>query len=76
MVDRGIARHGHPIVIGGEVRGEVTSGSFGPSLKKNIARAYLPTESGKLGTEVEVEVRGKRLRARVVKTPFYRRSNR
>ena len=56
------------------VRGEVTSGSFAPSLKKNIARAYLPVGSNKPGTEVEVEVRGKRLRARVVKTPFYRRS--
>ncbi len=76
MVDRGIARHGHAVVIDGEARGEVTSGSFAPFLKKNIARAYLPSGSSRIDTEVEVDVRGRRLRAKVVKTPFYRRPRR
>jgi aminomethyltransferase len=76
MIDAGIARHGHPVRIDGEVRGEVTSGSFAPYLKKNIARAYLPAGQGAIGTEVEIEVRKRRLRARVVKTPFYRRPRR
>jgi aminomethyltransferase len=76
MLDRGIARHGHAVIIDGEARGEVTSGSFAPFLKKNIARAYLPSGSAQIDTEVEVDVRGRRLRAKVVKTPFYRRPRR
>ena len=73
MIDPGIARSGHRLWIDGEVQGEVTSGSHVPFLKKNLARAYLPAGNDVLGTEVEVEVRRRRLRARVVKTPFYRR---
>jgi aminomethyltransferase len=64
------------VVIDGEARGEVTSGSFAPFLKINIARAYLPSGSSGIDTEVEVDVRGRRLRAKVVKTPFYRRPRR
>ena len=73
MVDRGIARAGHEVWAGGSACGRVTSGSYVPFLKKNIARAWLPTEESKLGAEVEVAVRNRRIRARVVKTPFYRR---
>jgi len=73
MIEPGIARHGHPVWIGGEARGEVTSGSYAPFLRKNIARGYLPPARAPIGTEVEVQVRGRRLRAKVVKTPFYRR---
>jgi len=76
MLDRGIARHGHAVHIAGEKCGEITSGSFAPFLKKNIARAYLPRGSDALDTEVEVDVRGRRLRAKVVRTPFYRRPRR
>jgi aminomethyltransferase len=76
MMDAGIARQGYPVRIDGEVKGEVTSGSFAPFLKKNIARAYLPAGQAAIGTEVEIEVRKRRLRARVVKTPFYRRPRR
>lgn len=54
----------------GEQIGEVTSGSFGPSVGKPIAMAYLKKGFTKLETEVEVEVRGKRNKAVVTKMPF------
>ena len=73
MVDKGIARHGYPVFVGGEEVGKVTSGSYAPYLKKNIGLAYLPIESTEIGTGFEVGVRNKRLRAVVVETPFYKR---
>jgi aminomethyltransferase len=74
MVDRGIARDGYKVqdANGSEI-GYVTSGSFAPFLKKNIALAYVPLESSSLGTEVKVEIRGQGVKARVVPTPFYKR---
>jgi len=76
MVEPGIARRGHPVLVAGEVQGEVTSGSFAPFLKKSIARAFLPPEHVEPGTELQVEIRNRRPRACVVKTPFYRRARR
>jgi aminomethyltransferase len=73
MVDRGIARHGYPVFAEGQPSGVVTSGSFAPYLKKNIGLAYLPIASCDVGSELEVEIRGRRAKARVVPTPFYKR---
>ncbi|MDQ0413683.1 glycine cleavage system aminomethyltransferase GcvT [Mesobacillus stamsii] len=74
MIDRGIPRHGYP-VYKGEVRvGEVTTGTQSPTLKKNIGLALLDTRETELGNEVEVEIRGKRLKAAVSATPFYKRA--
>jgi aminomethyltransferase len=73
MVDRGIARHGYPVFVKGEPSGIVTSGTFAPYLKKNIGLAYLPAESSGEGSELEVEIRGRRAKAVVVPTPFYKR---
>ena len=70
---RAIARHGYPVVHNGAVVGEVTSGSWSPSLGKAIALASVPVAVAKLGTELAVEVRGKAEPATVVKRPFYRR---
>ncbi|HVG26547.1 MAG TPA: glycine cleavage T C-terminal barrel domain-containing protein, partial [Acidobacteriaceae bacterium] len=53
--------------------GEVTSGSPGPFVKKNIALAYVPMAYAEIGTELGVEVRGQLVRAQVVPTPFYKR---
>jgi len=72
--DRGIARSHYPVYVDGQRTGEITSGTFSPYLKKSIALTYLPVESSEVGTEVEVEVRGRRHIARVVPTPFYKRS--
>ena len=74
MVDRGIARHGYPIVEGGQEIGVVTSGTHSPTLKKAIGLAYLPAERSAPGTEFTVLIRGKETRARVVSTPFYKRA--
>ena len=74
MVDRGIARDGYKVqdAKGSEI-GYVTSGSFAPYIKKNIALAYVPPEFASLGTEVKVEIRGQGVKAQVVPTPFYKR---
>jgi aminomethyltransferase len=73
VVGRGIARHGYPVFLGEEPTGAVTSGSYAPFLQKNIGLCYLPTARATPGTEFDVEVRERRVAARVVPTPFYRR---
>ena len=73
MLDRAIARHGYDVYIGGEKAGIVTSGTQTPFLKKAIGMAYLPTASTAPGTEFEVDVRGRRVKAQVVAMPFYKR---
>lgn len=74
MIDRGIARHGYPIVSDGEEIGIVTSGTHSPTLKKAIGLAYLPADKAAEGAEFSIEIRGKETRAKVVPTPFYKRS--
>lgn len=73
MIDRGIPRHGYPILHDGRQVGVVTSGSFSPTLNANIGLGYVPPELAKVGTEIEIDVRGHNLKARVRKTPFYKR---
>jgi len=73
VTGRGIARHGYPVHLGDAAVGTVTSGSYAPFLQKNIGLVYLPAGKAAPGTELEVEIRGKRVPARVVPTPFYKR---
>lgn len=73
MVDKGIARHGYDVVKDGRKIGYVSSGSYAPFLKKNIGLAYLPAEMTEIGTEFQIDIRGKNHKAVVVKTPFYKR---
>jgi aminomethyltransferase len=73
MVDRGIPRHGYPVYQNDELIGEVTTGTQSPTSKRNIGLALLKTDYSVLDTDVEVEIRGKRLKAKVVPTPFYKR---
>lgn len=73
MIDKGIPRHGYEVFSGEEKIGEVTTGTQSPTLKKNIGLALLKAEFTELGTEVEVQIRAKRLRAVVSATPFYKR---
>lgn len=73
MVDRAIARHGYPVVSAGHRVGVVTSGTQTPYLKKAIGMAYVPAEAAAAGNEIEIDVRGRAARARVVPLPFYKR---
>jgi aminomethyltransferase len=73
MIDRGIPRHGYPVYYQGELIGEVTTGTQSPTLKKNVGLALLKKEFTDIGTEVEVEIRSKRLKAIIAATPFYKR---
>jgi aminomethyltransferase len=75
MVERGIGRDGYPVFsLDGERIGEITSGSPAPFLKKNIALAYVPMAYVEVGTEVAVEIRGQKVKAVAVPTPFYKRA--
>ena len=75
MIDRGIARDGYKVLdVGGQEIGYVTSGSPAPFLKKNIALAYVPPEHAEIGSTVQIEIRNQGVKARVVPTPFYKRS--
>ncbi len=71
MLGRGVARDGYPVLDaqGGRI-GTVTSASPSPSLNKNIGLAYVPEASAAPGSEIFIDVRGKGVEARVVKTPF------
>ncbi|TCL48790.1 aminomethyltransferase [Thermolongibacillus altinsuensis] len=74
MIDKGIPRHGYPIFSEEEEIGFVTTGTQSPTLKKNIGLALIKSEFSALDTEVKVDIRGKRLKAKVVATPFYKRA--
>ncbi|MET7770301.1 glycine cleavage system aminomethyltransferase GcvT [Nocardia sp. NPDC005366] len=70
-IDRGVLRQGQQVLLDGEPVGETTSGTFSPTLKVGIALALVDTGRDLLSdTEVEVDVRGRRLRCSVVKPPF------
>ncbi len=73
MVDRSIARHGYPVIVNGAPAGFVTSGTQTPFLKKAIGMAYVPAERAEAGRELDIEIRGRTARARVVPLPFYKR---
>ena len=73
VVERGIARDDQDVLVNGERVGKVTSGSPAPFLKKNIGMAYVPVEAAAEGQEIQIDVRGKLVGARIVKTPFYKR---
>ncbi len=71
MTERAVARHGYPVVKDGAATGVVTSGSYGPSVDRYIAMAYVGSAHAAVGTALGVEIRGQVKSARVVKTPFH-----
>jgi glycine cleavage system T protein (aminomethyltransferase) len=71
--DRGIARQGHDIYAGDTKIGTVTSGTQTPYLKKSIGMGYVLLPFIDPGTDLEIDVRGRRVRAQVVPMPFYKR---
>jgi len=68
------ARAGYPVLVDGQIAGEVRSGSLAPSLGKNIATALVPAAAASAGTRIGVEIRGTVHPATVVALPFYKRS--
>ncbi|MGM0844276.1 MAG: glycine cleavage system aminomethyltransferase GcvT [Bacillota bacterium] len=73
MLERGIPRHGYKVYLNDEEIGEVTTGTQSPTLKKNIGLALIKSEYSGLDTELFVEIRNKKIKAKVVPTPFYKR---
>ena len=73
MIDRGIARQGYPVVSDGRQVGAVTSGTQTPFLKKAIGMAYVPIASSAVGTDIDIDIRGRISKARIVALPFYSR---
>jgi aminomethyltransferase len=74
MIDRGIARDGYKVLDdNGTEIGYVTSGSYAPFLKKNIALAYVPLRFAAVGTSINIEIRGQGVKAHIVPTPFYKK---
>ncbi|AIQ65817.1 glycine cleavage system protein T [Paenibacillus stellifer] len=73
MIDRGIPRTHYPVYADGRQIGEITTGTQSPTLKRNLGLALVEAKYSEIGAELEVEIRGKRLKAVVVKAPFYKR---
>ncbi|MBM7646344.1 aminomethyltransferase [Scopulibacillus daqui] len=74
MIDKAIPRTGYQVFAGDKNIGFVTSGTQSPTLKKNLGLALIDTDYAEIGVECEVDIRGKRRKAKVVKSPFYKRS--
>jgi aminomethyltransferase len=72
MVDRAIGRNGYPVLVDGVQAGTVTSGTQTPFLKKAIGMAYVPVDTPQ-DAPIEIDVRGRRAKARIVSMPFYKR---
>lgn len=73
MIDKGIPRHGYKVLKDGAEIGEITTGTQSPLTKRNIGLALLDAKYANIGTEVEVAIRNKTLKAITVETPFYKR---
>ena len=74
VAGRGIARDGHPVLHAGSRVGQVTSGTWSPTFERALGMAFLPAALAEAGTEVEIDVRGRIVPARLAALPFYRRS--
>ena len=73
VVERGIARQGHPVVVEGDEIGRVTSGTWSPTFEKAIGMAYVPMPLSEAGAVLTIDVRGRPVAAKVVELPFYKR---
>ncbi len=73
-MDRGIAREHSDVYKDGILIGETTSGTMAPYLSKAIAMAMVKKEYAVIGDVFDIDVRGKKLKAKVVELPFYKRA--
>jgi len=72
MIDRAVPREEYEIAVNGTVIGHVTTGMKSPTLDKFVGMGYVPNGYNKLGTEIEIIVRGQAKKAKIVKRPLYR----
>lgn len=70
LIERGIARPTYKVAVDGQSIGEVSSGTYSPTLKENIGLAYLDQEYTETGQDIQIMIRNKQVSAKVVKTPF------
>ncbi len=74
MTEKAIPRHGYDIFdANGEKIGMVTSGTMSPSLKKGVGMAYVKTAFSKIGSEIYIQIRNKKVKALIVGLPFYKK---
>jgi aminomethyltransferase len=73
LTERGIPRHGYPVLRDGKPAGTVTSGTQSPTLRIPVGLAYVPPDLAAVGSTFAVEIRGRAVAAKVVRTPFYNR---
>lgn len=74
MIDRGVPRAGYEVGKNGEIIGQVTTGSYSPTLDKNIGLALIQTQYSELGTEIDIMRGQKALKAKVIPVPFYKKN--
>jgi aminomethyltransferase len=75
LLEAGIARSDYPLFKNGQAIGRVTSGTKSPTLGKSIALGYVARDQAQPDNQVEVQIRGRKVRAKIVPLPFYRRSH-
>jgi aminomethyltransferase len=71
MVERGVAREHYPVYKDGQEVGHVTSGMFAPTLDRYLGMAFVPAELAAIGNEIDILIRNKPVKAKIVKRPFY-----
>jgi aminomethyltransferase len=71
MMDKGVPRQGYEVAYDGLDVSEVTTGMFSPTTERYLGMAYVPAEISAPGTEIEIVIRDKPKKARIVKRPFY-----
>ncbi len=76
LLERGIPRAGYPLYANEQQIGSLTSGAPGPTVQKNIGMGYVDAAHATVDSPIEVDIRGKRIAARMVALPFYKRSKR
>ena len=74
IIDKGILREHQDVYFGEEKIGQTTSGTFSPLLKTSIAMALIDRKYSEIGTILEVDVRGRKLKAEITEMPFYKRN--
>jgi aminomethyltransferase len=75
LFEKSIPRHGYKILKDGKEIGKVTSGAFSTTVNKGIGLGYIAIPYHKIGTEIDIDIRGKIMRATIVKPPFYKKAS-